>query len=134
MMTRNDRINNCRSLKKCMNCAQSIAMGFADITNLDNDTLMRCAQSYGSGMGTLKGTCGAITGAGLVIGLAVDDKVKVRKAMNSVLNRFEQRNGATICGILKGIGTGTPLRDCEDCVADAAEFLHDALNECGVLD
>ncbi len=28
---------------------------------------------------------------------------------------------------LKGIGTGCPLRQCEDCVADAAEFLEEAL-------
>jgi hypothetical protein len=49
--------------------------------------------------------------------------------MNQIMNRFQERNGATQCKLLMGIDTGTPLRDCNDCVADASEFLEDILTE-----
>ena len=45
------------------------------------------------------------------------------------MEQFEQRNGASICRQLKGIDTGTPLRACNDCVADAAEFTLQYLKE-----
>ena len=41
-------------------------------------------------------------------------------------DKFEQRNGATQCKLLKGVGTGKVLRECSACVADAAEFLASA--------
>ena len=42
---------------------------------------------------------------------------------------MDKRNGATRCKLLKGIGTGQPLRDCPDCVADASEFLEEFINQ-----
>ena len=42
---------------------------------------------------------------------------------------MDKRNGATRCKLLKGIGTGQPLRDCPDGVADASEFLEEFINE-----
>ena len=47
----------------------------------------------------------------------------------SGMEKFQQRNGATQCKLLKGIGTGKPLRDCPDCVADASEFLEEYLSD-----
>ena len=41
--------------------------------------------------------------------------------------KFRERNGPTQCKLLKGVGTGKPLRDCPDCVADASEFLEEFL-------
>lgn len=43
--------------------------------------------------------------------------------------QFQQRNGATQCKLLKGVGTKVVLRECPDCVADAAEFLEEQLHE-----
>ena len=49
--------------------------------------------------------------------------------MKSVITSFQNRNGATICRLLKGVGTGKVLRECPDCVADACEFLEEMLPE-----
>ena len=80
-------------------------------------------------MGTMKATCGALIGAGVVLGLVERDRVRSRAAIKRVMEQFEQRNGASICRQLKGIDTGTPLRACNDCVADAAEFTLQYLKE-----
>ena len=57
------------------------------------------------------------------------DKVKSMKQMRQVMNKFQERNGSTQCKQLKGVGTKVVLRNCPDCVADAAEFLEEQLSE-----
>ena len=49
--------------------------------------------------------------------------------MRQIMTKFQERNGATQCKLLKGIGTKVVHRECPDCVADAAEFLEEQLNE-----
>jgi hypothetical protein len=49
--------------------------------------------------------------------------------MKDIMEKFQQRNGATQCRLLKGVGTGKPLRECPDCVADASEFLEEYLSD-----
>ena len=51
------------------------------------------------------------------------------KQMRQIMTKFQARNGATQCKLLKGIGTGIILRACPDCVADAAEFLEEQISE-----
>ena len=113
------------------NCAQAIVCTYADIIGIDEETGRNLASALGSGMGNMDGTCGAIVGTGVVLGLAIKDKAKSRKGMKRIMTQFQERNGATQCKLLKGIGTGVALRDCTDCVADAAEFLEEQLNEPG---
>ena len=105
------------------NCAQAVAMTYADIAGLDEDVILAVTASFGTGMGTMGGTCGALVGAGVVTGAVIKDRMRSRAAMKKILTAFRERNGATVCRDLKGIGTGCPLRDCNDCVADAAEML-----------
>lgn len=51
------------------------------------------------------------------------------KQLRQVMNKFQERNGSTQCKQLKGVGTKVVLRNCPDCVADAAEFLEEQLSE-----
>lgn len=48
------------------------------------------------------------------------------------MDKFKQRNGATQCKLLKGLGTGKVLRECPLCVADASEFLEEILEKEGI--
>ena len=112
--------------KHCgLNCAQAVLCAYADIAGIDEETAIRLAGPFGGGMGNMEGTCGAIVGAGLVLGLA--SKGPSTKQMRQIMNKFQERNGATQCKLLKGIGTGKVLRECSDCVADAAEFLEEQI-------
>ena len=140
--------------KRCNshNCAQAILHTYADMAGISEDDAMNIAGAFGGGMGNMEGTCGALVGAGLVLGLVNKDKVKSMKQMRQIMTKFQERNGATQCKLLKGIGTKAAiereqsdrsidsaereqarpkvkmvLRECPDCVADAAEFLEEQI-------
>ena len=109
--------------KRCNshNCAQAVVQTYADIAGIDDATAMNVANAFGGGMGNMEGTCGALVGAGIVLGLVNKDKAKSMKQMRVIMNKFQERNCATQCKLLKGIGTKVVLRACPDCVADACE-------------
>lgn len=107
------------------NCAQAVLCTYADIAGIDEETAMRLAAPFGAGMGNMEGTCGAIVGAGLVLGLSGASA----RQMRQIMKKFQERNGATQCKLLKGVGTGKVLRECSDCVADASEFLEEQIDK-----
>lgn len=109
------------------NCTQSVLCTYYDYTPLDEETIKQAGNCFAVGMGNMEGTCGALVGAGMVYGLATKDKVKAMRGMRQMMEKFKKRNGATQCKLLKGAGTGKPMRECADCVADASEFLEELL-------
>lgn len=113
------------------NCTQSVLCTYYDYTPLDEETIKQAGNCFAVGMGNMEGTCGALVGAGMVYGLATKDKVKAMRGMRQMMEKFQKRNGATQCKLLKGAGTGKPLRECADCVADASEFLEELLTNEG---
>lgn len=127
----NERIQSAIDKKNsgAYNCAQSVACAFCDTCGVDDATMAHITGAFGLGMGNMEGTCGALSGAAVVIGMKIHDRMECRKAIKGVMERFKERNGAVICKELKGIGTGKVLRQCIDCVADAAEFLNDTLEQ-----
>ena len=60
------------------NCAQSVTVPFADVVGLDEDTMYRMAANFGGGM-KMAATCGVVTGALMVLGLAGLDEVAMLK-------------------------------------------------------
>lgn len=115
--------------KRCgsHNCAQAVLHTYADLAGISPEHAMDIAGAFGAGMGNMEGTCGALVGAGMVLGLANRDKVKSMRQMRNIMTRFQERNGATQCRLLKGADTRVVLRECPMCVADAAEFLEDEI-------
>ncbi|MCM1292370.1 MAG: C-GCAxxG-C-C family protein [Bacteroides sp.] len=111
------------------NCAQAVACTYADVTGLDVETIKAATSAFGTGMGSMDGTCGALVGAGIVIGMKIADRIKSRSAMKCMMTRFKEANSTTVCRQLKGIDTGVVLRDCNQCVADASRLLEDELNK-----
>lgn len=117
--------------KRCgsHNCTQAILCTYHDYTGLDEENIKHVGNSFAVGMGNMEGTCGAIVGAGIVYGLAARDKAKSVRGMREIMEKFQERNGATQCKQLKGVGTGKVLRECPMCVADASEFLEELLSK-----
>lgn len=114
------------------NCAQAVACTYSDFTGLNADTLKEAGNSFAAGMGNMEGTCGAIVGAGLALGLILKDKGKSVRYMRQIMEKFKARNGATQCRLLKGAETGKVLRECPLCVSDAAEFLEEIIVQEGL--
>jgi len=109
------------------NCAQAVACTYCDLAGVDEETMRNMGNAFGTGMGSMDGTCGALVGAGMVLGMLRKDRVASMRGMKGIVENFRKCNGSVVCRELKGIGTGVPLRGCNDCVADASRFLEDAI-------
>ena len=120
---------------KGYNCAQAVVCAFSDELGIDEETLFRAAEGFGLGMGCMKGTCGAISGAVMAAGFqnstvnfdGPKSKMDTYKLSKEIVNAFEAKNGATICGDLKGIETGVVLRSCPGCIEDAVDLVSEVL-------
>lgn len=115
--------------KSGYNCAQAVACTYCDYAGCTEEEMFNICQSFGSGMGTLEGTCGAISGAGIVLGMMNKNKIQTTKNIRRIMQKFREQNSTVICKELKGIGTGKILRECNDCVRDAAKFLEEIIEE-----
>ena len=115
--------------KRCgsHNCTQAVLCTYADYAGMSEEQIIHLGNSFAAGMGNMEGTCGALVGAGIVLGMHTHDKAKSVKGMRQMMERFQQRNGATQCKLLKGVNDGKVLRECPLCVADACEFLEEQL-------
>lgn len=111
------------------NCAQAVACSFCGEAGLDEATMRKATAAYGAGLGCTRGTCGALTGAAMVVGLRYEEKAPAMAVMKRIMERFDKQNGSTICCDLKGLNTGKVLRSCPDCVADATRFLAEELDK-----
>ena len=110
------------------NCTQAVLTTYPEITGLDEAVALSMTDGFAAGMTNMEGTCGALIGADLVLGLANKDKRKTFKQMREIMTKFQERNHATKCRLLKGVDTHVVLRECPLCVADACEFLEEQLN------
>lgn len=93
--------------KRCNshNCAQAVVCTYCDLVGLPEQTALDIAGAFGIGMGNMEGTCGALVGAGMIVGLLSKDSTLARSRMKQIMTKFQERNGATRCKLMKGIGT-----------------------------
>ena len=120
---------------KGYNCCQAVVCAFKDELGIDEETLFKAGEGFGLGMGCMKGTCGAISGAVMAAGFknstanfdGPKSKADTYKLSKQIVEAFEDKNGATICGDLKGIETGTVLRSCPGCIEDAVDIVSEVL-------
>ena len=120
-----------------MNCAQAVACTYCDLVGLDEETAFKATEALGLGMGGMNGTCGAVSGACVILGAynssvnlaRPDSKAATYKLSRELTQKFLDKNGALSCRELKGVDTGKVLRSCPDCIKDAAAILEEMLDE-----
>ncbi len=130
------------------NCSQAVMLAFADLLNVSEDVLKAVALPMGGGMGRLRQTCGAVSGAVMASGLLFPElnKSQSYSLVQEIAKSFTERNGSFNCGeLLSGVGVKaetapTPdartaeyykKRPCADLVYDAAEILENICKERG---
>ena len=132
------------------NCAQSVAMAYADITSLDEKMVATITASFGGGMGRLREVCGAVSGMTMVAGFLspcpTADDPAAKKANYALVQHFAEKframNGAIVCRTLLGLDhtkdepTPSPRtaeyykkRPCAELVGDAARVIAEYLLE-----
>lgn len=113
--------------KRRNNCCQAVLLAFADRLPLDETTLCQIGSGFGSGMGCLEATCGALCGACIAAGLLNNTGKPTAMLARGILDDFRTSCGATVCKDLKGVSAGKMLCSCDDCVRNAAAALEHAL-------
>lgn len=86
-------------------CSQSVLLAWADYFNLDISTAKLISSSFGGGMGRLRMTCGAVTGAFMVLGLAygnenpkdMETKLNGYVKVRELFHKVEALHGTTNC-------------------------------------
>ena len=128
-------------------CAQALLAVYGPELGMDRDTALKIAGGFGGGLGRMAGTCGAVTGACMVIGL-VHGMVKKADLQQKELSydyvrkfaeKFRERNKTLECRELMGVDVSTPegfaaakeknisRTVCPKYVQDAAEILEELL-------
>lgn len=92
------------SFESGFNCSQAVLSAFCEDFGLDKSPALKIACSFGGGM-CLGETCGAVTGALMVLGLKYgqdDNEDTYSKAINKLMvkdfaSRFRKLNGSISC-------------------------------------
>jgi C_GCAxxG_C_C family probable redox protein len=95
-------------------CAESVVLALAEAMGVESELLPRAATAFCSGMGRMCGTCGALSGAIMGIGIALgrtESSESVQPAYagtQRLIREFEQEFGARDCHVLLGCDLNTP--------------------------
>jgi C_GCAxxG_C_C family probable redox protein len=96
-----------------LNCSQAMLTVFGSPFGIDPERAKQLGRAFGGGMGRLALTCGALTGAVMVLGLAKDHPVEAEARelsfgkVRELFQRFEARYGTTLCKELLGADLST---------------------------
>lgn len=97
-------------------CVESVVLAVAEALSVESDLLPKAATAFCSGMGRMCGTCGALTGAIMGVGLALGRSESSQSVQPSytatqrLIREFEQEFGARDCHVLLGCDLNTPER------------------------
>jgi C_GCAxxG_C_C family probable redox protein len=94
-------------------CAESVVLALADAQGVESELLPKVATAFCSGMGKMCGTCGALTGAIMGLGLTLGRSAAGQSVQPSysatqrLIQEFEQEFGARDCHVLLGCDLNT---------------------------
>jgi C_GCAxxG_C_C family probable redox protein len=131
------------------NCCQSITTAFGPDYNLGSQKALKIGAAFGGGISRRGDTCGAVSGALMIIGLVFrndnpedsDNKERVYEIGQKFLDQFMEIHGTVMCRDLIGIDLNDELdlekaseagifeNKCPNFVKTAAQLLEDILEQ-----
>lgn len=102
-----------KSFESGLYCAESVLLALASASDIKSDLLPKIASGFCGGMARTCGTCGAVTGAIMGIGLSLgrshseDSMNSVYEATQLLISKFEEQYGSRECHVLLGCDLGT---------------------------
>ncbi len=131
--------------RKGYSCSQSVLCVFAADFNLDEKTAYKIACGFGAGMGKLQLTCGAVSGAIMVLGLKYAEssegetydqiKTRVYEKVRHLVDEFKKIHNTLDCIKLLGLDLNDKAQHkeykdrnlsmtiCDKCIANAVSIL-----------
>ncbi|MFC2160883.1 C-GCAxxG-C-C family protein [Acidobacteriota bacterium] len=97
-------------------CSQAVLCAYSDLFNIDRNTALKISQPFGGGIAHQGETCGAVSGAFMVIGLKygrtkaedLEAREKTYAKILDFIDQFSSKNGSTVCKELLGSDMSTP--------------------------
>lgn len=137
------------SFRSDLNCAQSVVSVYAEEMNFDRNLALSISCGFGGGMGRLQETCGAVTGAYMILGISACKKYtdyKLRKevtytAIQEFSEKFREIHGTLNCRELINCDLKTEeghsflkknnLSEnvCEKCILDAIRLTEEIIKK-----
>jgi C_GCAxxG_C_C family probable redox protein len=137
-----------KQFEKGFSCAPAVFSTYSEQFGLEKELALRIACGFGGGIGRMGRTCGAVTGAVMVIGLkhgqadVADDesRQKTHKLVRKFMDSFTALHSSVECRELIGYDLSSPTElkkaresgvfenKCHGFVYDAARILEDVLN------
>lgn len=123
--------------KQGYNCCQAVACTYCEDFGISEKDMFRIGEGFGSGIGGLKDTCGAVMGMFQIISLAnsagdmehpLTTKMDTYKKFQEAAAKFREKNRSIYCRDLKDKDGPQPLVCCVQCVEDAATLVEEYLN------
>ena len=144
------------NFRKGYNCAQSVALAFADILPVDENVIATSLSGFGGGMARLREVCGCVSGMAFVAGFLSPaihpEKMEERKANYALVQKlagaFREDFGSIVCRDLlelrKNAAIESPapsertpeyyaVRPCEQQIGRAAEIMAQEILEADIL-
>lgn len=102
--------------KEEYNCSQAVLSAYAEELGIDEQTAVRVASSFGGGIARSGKTCGAVTGALMVLGMKEwNSEVEKETAKQHVyalsqklIEEFKEKNKTLNCEELLGVSVNKP--------------------------
>jgi C_GCAxxG_C_C family probable redox protein len=138
-----------KAFREDKNCAQAVLSGFSDRFQINDEHAMSISAGFGAGMGRLQRTCGAVSGAYMVIGLYAGTKCTdnaarkelAYKMIQDFTRKFEEKKETSQCSDLLHVNLNTEegkeyfednhLKEmvCEKCIQVSLNILDDMLED-----
>jgi C_GCAxxG_C_C family probable redox protein len=99
------------------NCSQAVLASFGQEYGVSGDECLKLACAFGGGIARRQMTCGAVTGALMVLGLKfgwgrnddISKKTATYEKANEFIEEFTERNGSINCReLLRGLDMNDP--------------------------
>jgi len=136
-----------KQFEKGFSCAPAVLSAYAERLGLEETLALRIACGFGGGIGHTGRTCGAVTGAVMVIGLKhgqadladEESRQKTHELIKKFIDKFTKLHGSIECRELIGYDlsnsaglklarqSGIFQKECAGFVHDAARILEDIL-------
>jgi C_GCAxxG_C_C family probable redox protein len=136
------------SFRSGLNCSQSVVSAYTEEMNFDRNLALSISCGFGGGMGRLQETCGAATGAFMVMGIHYcrkysdnkDRKETTYAAIQKFSKEFTVLHGTMNCMELINVDLKSEdghrlLKEsnlsenvCEKCILDSLKITEDILN------
>ncbi len=119
------------------NCAQSVLLAFCEDYGLSKEIAASLSLPFGGGMGQMRETCGALTGAFMVLGLASaineaptpQEKATCYEKVRSLAEAFQTENGSMLCRELIALAQmSNEKKNCHELVGYTASLLEEFLS------